>query len=80
MHTRHAIVFIAIAVVAAVLLAGCPPRQAGGPVSYSAAREYAPEDYENVLGVWTRRADIYDQFQSLAFVTATLMTPDFRKA
>jgi len=63
----------------ALLLFGCP-RNYPGPVSYAASREYTPDDYEKVLERWTRRAEVYDQFQSLAFVTATLKAPDFRKA
>jgi len=62
----------------ALLLQGCPPPQ--GRVSYSPAREYAPDDYHDVLMRWTRRADIYDQLQSQAFIHATFKSLDYRRA
>ena len=62
-----------------VLLSACVHNQ-HDPVSYAASREYTPDDYEKVMERWTRRAEVYDQFQSLAFVTATLKAPDFRRA
>lgn len=70
---------VLVAAAIAATLPGCP-RNYAGPVQYSATREYAAEDYEQALERWTRRAEVYDQFQSLAFVTATFKSPDFRKA
>ena len=77
--TRRTIIVIAVLAALATPLAGCP-RNYAGPVPYAATREYAADDYEQVLVKWTRRAEVYDQFQSLAFVTATFRSPDFRKA
>jgi hypothetical protein len=43
-------------------------------------REYSAVDYEEVLARWTRRAEIYRELQSEAFVAATFKSPDFRRA
>lgn len=39
-----------------------------------------PEDYEDVLERWTRKAEIYDVIQPIAYIRATLHSPEMRKA
>ncbi|MBI5526338.1 MAG: hypothetical protein HY897_08380 [Deltaproteobacteria bacterium] len=63
----------------ACVLWACPASRSG-PVSYRVQREYSAGDYEEVLTRWTRRADIYRELQSEAFIAATFKSPDFRRA
>lgn len=63
----------------ALLLAAC----AATPISLGpSAREFAPEDYEDVYEAWTREADAFawKKLRDVLHVGATFESPEFRQA
>ena len=67
----------------ALALAGCqsmrtPPRV--GPPAPRVEDDAAEAQYAAVLSRWTRRAEIYEGFDSLVFFAATFLSMEFRQA
>ncbi len=65
----------------ALALTGCqsmrtPPRV--GPPAPRVADDEAEERYAQTLARWTRRAEVYDRFDSLAFFAVTFLSMEFR--
>ncbi len=49
-------------------------------VSLQPSPDLSVEDYEDVLGRWTRKDKVYDKLESKLFVHATFHSPEFRRA
>jgi hypothetical protein len=72
---------VVAAALAAAVLGGCGPRGSAVLVDMSQSpRSYAPSDYREVLGRWTRRALITKDFDTTLDVAATFRSHDFRWA
>ena len=74
---------LAAAALSALALGGCadlmrPPRV--GPPAPQLSDRKAEKRYQQVLGSWTRRAEIYDGLDSRLFVAATFQAMAFREA
>jgi hypothetical protein len=50
------------------------------PLSLQPTKEVQAEDYEEVLGRWTRKDEVYDGLDSKLFVFVTFHSPEFRRA
>ncbi|MGC4116441.1 MAG: hypothetical protein QM765_18065 [Myxococcales bacterium] len=80
---RRRLAAVATACTLALALGGCPsmmrPPRAGSEAPKLSDRE-AEKRYQDVLGQWTRRAEIYDGLDSQAFLAATFQPLVFREA
>lgn len=61
-------------------LCGLGCATATGPVSLVPAEALNPEDYPEVLGRWTRNAEIFDGLFSIMYLNASFHAPELRKA
>jgi len=64
--------------VGALSLWGCPPPRPA--VIYGPDAPLTVDDYDNILGTWTRSGQVYRLLDNKLFVTATYHAPEFRRA
>jgi hypothetical protein len=60
-----------------LLVASCAPQI---PPTLRATRELRPDDYKPILKLWTRNTELYSGFEHKMTITATMLTPMFRRA
>ncbi|MEQ9503168.1 MAG: hypothetical protein RIT81_40250 [Deltaproteobacteria bacterium] len=67
------------ALIASFALAGCTT-PADRAHALAATQSIAPDDYDDVLGDWTRHDEVYDVLYRIAFFHVTYHSPAFRRA